>query len=240
MAWLSAGSRAKSLRLVMSTPATYASILLSIIYLFLVVPKGLAEQETIDVSGRYQLIDPPQSTGAADQVEVVELFWYGCPHCFDFEPIISRWQTNKPEYVTFRRVPAIFRESWEPHARAYYTAEILGVVDNVHQPLFDAIHVQKRSLQTKKELMHFFAEHGVNEQDFSKTYDSFAVDTLVRRSKVMQQRYGVMGVPSMVVNGKYRTSGSEAGGLENAMRVVEVLAEQEHRSMTPRTKGERG
>ena len=199
--------------------------------ILLITPVGLAQSGDITVSGRYERIDPPAATEAPDQVEVVELFWYGCPHCFDFEPFLSRWQETKPEYVKFRRLPAIFRESWEPHARAYYTAEILGVVDQIHQPLFEAMHTQKRKLMTKEELMAFFAEHGVDRATFSRTYDSFTVDSLISRSKVMQARYGVMGVPAIVVNGKYRTSGSEAGSLENVIPIIEVLVEQEHKAL---------
>ncbi|MGC1951905.1 MAG: thiol:disulfide interchange protein DsbA/DsbL [Gammaproteobacteria bacterium] len=190
-----------------------------------------AQSEDIDVFGRYERIDAPVATESPGQVEVVELFWYGCPHCADFEPFVSRWQKNKPEYVNFRRTPAIFRESWEPHARVYYTAQILGVVDQIHLPLFEAMHTHKRKLMTREELMAFIAERGLDEAAFSRTYDSFAVDSLISRAKVMQARYGVMGVPAMVVNGKYRTSGSEAGSLENVIPVVEALVEREIRAM---------
>lgn len=190
-----------------------------------------AQSESIDVAGRYEHIDPPVATESPDQVEVVELFWYGCPHCFDFEPFVSRWQKNKSEYVNFRRMPAIFRESWEPHARVYYTAQILGVVDQIHLPLFEAMHTHKRQLMTKEELIAFIAEQGIDEATFSRTYDSFAVDSLINRAKVMQARYGIMGVPAMVVNGKYRTSGSEAGSLENVIPVVEVLVGREYSEM---------
>jgi thiol:disulfide interchange protein DsbA len=199
--------------------------------ILLIAPFGPAQSARVDLSHRYERIDPPVATEAPNQVEVVEVFWYGCPHCFDFEPLLSRWQKSKPEYVNFRRLPAIFRESWEPHARAYYTAQILGVLDRIHLPLFEAMHTQKRKLMTKGELMAFFAEHGVDEAAFSRTYDSFGVDSFIDRSKVMQARYGITGVPSMVINGKYRTSGSEAGSLENVIRVTEVLVEQEHKAM---------
>lgn len=200
-------------------------------FMLTIASVGPARSERLDVAGRYQRINPPVATKSTDQVEVVELFWYGCPHCFDFEPFVSRWQDNKPEYVTFRRLPAIFRESWEPHARAYYTAQILGVVDQIHMPLFEAMHTHKRRLMTKEELMAFFAERGVDNGKFSRTYDSFAVDSLINRAKILQVSYGVMGVPAMVVNGEYRTSGSEAGSLENVISVVEALVEREHKAM---------
>ncbi len=197
----------------------------------LTVSVAPAQSERLDAAGRYEPIDPPVATESTDQVEVVELFWYGCPHCFDFEPFVSQWQDNKPDYVSFRRLPAIFRESWEPHARAYYTAQILGVLDRIHLPLFEAMHTHKRRLMTKQELMAFFAEQGVDEAEFSRTYDSFAVDSLVSRAKILQARYGVMGVPAMVVNGKYRTSGSEAGSLENVIPVTGILVDRERKAM---------
>jgi len=199
--------------------------------MLIIASVALAQNENFDISGRYERIDPPVATASPDQVEVVELFWYGCPHCFDFEPFVSRWEKNKPEYVNFRRMPAIFRDSWEPHARAFYTAEILGVVDSVHLPLFEAMQAQNPKLRTKQDLATFFAEHGVDEAEFSRTYDSFAVDSLINRSKLMQARYGIMGVPSMVINGKYRTSGSEAGSFENVIHVVVALVEQERKAM---------
>lgn len=213
----------------MRTRLLYAPMMIGVLAL-LAAPAGAGQKDLFEVAGLYALIEPPAATEAADKVEVVELFWYGCPHCLDFEPFIVDWQKSQPEYVEFRRMPAIFQQSWQPHARAYYTAEILGVVDQIHLPLFEAIHTHRRSLLTKDELMAFFAEHGVDEAAFSSTYDSFTVDTLVKRAQVMQARYGVMGVPAVVVNGKYRTSGNDAGGLERVMDVVDVLAEHEHRA----------
>lgn len=218
----------------MANTRSFPRVLLGALML-LIASAGLAQGEGADVAGRYERIDPPVETASPDQVEVVELFWYGCPHCFDFEPFVSRWQKSMPEYVRFRRMPAIFRDSWEPHARAYYTAEILGVVDRIHEPLFEAIQTQKRELGTKESLAAFFAEYGVDKTQFNQTYESFAVDSQVNRSKLMQARYGVMGVPSMVVDGKYRTSGSEAGSLENVIPVVEALVEREHKKCQPRS-----
>lgn len=137
-----------------------------------------------------------------DKPEVVELFWYGCPHCYDLEPTVRRWLKYKPENVVFTRIAVAFGANWEPGARAYYAAEALGVLDKVHQPLFEAMH-QKRSLTTEDELAAFFAEQGVDPAAFRKAYKSFQTETQLRRGNQLAQRYGVRGVPAVIVNGQY-------------------------------------
>jgi thiol:disulfide interchange protein DsbA len=129
-------------------------------------------------------------------------------------------------------MPAIFRDNWVAHARAFYTAELLGVKKQIHRPLFEAIHLRKQPLDTREELMKFFEMHGVSNDDFNKTYDSFAVESLLRKSQVMQQRYGVRGTPSVIVNGKYRVSGSLAGSPEDMIKVIEALVERERAEKT--------
>lgn len=185
---------------------------------------------SIDPEGKYELVQPPQPTDTPGKVEVVDVFWYGCPHCFDFLPVMEEFEKSKPEYVEIRRMPAIFRDSWVPHARAYYTARLLGVVEKVHRPIFEAIHLEGRDLDTEESLMTLFERFGVGNDEFRQTYHSFAVESLVRKSRVMQQRYGVRGTPSVIVNGKYRVSASLARGYENMIKVIAALAEKEHES----------
>ena len=175
----------------------------------------------------YENVTPPQPTSTKDQVEVVELFWYGCPHCYRLEPYVQRWLKRKPANVKFVRMPGMFRPSWESHARAYYTAEILGVVDKVHEPMFEAIHEQKRRMDDEAAIMALFTQHGVAENDFKRVFRSFAVETKLRRAKDMGHRYGARGVPAMIVNGKYRTGAQEAGGNANVFKVVNHLVKQE-------------
>lgn len=182
----------------------------------------------------YQRVTPPQPTRSADKVEVVELFWYGCPHCHQLEPQLHAWLERQPDHVEFVRLPAILNPGWELLARAYITAELLGVVDQVHTPLFDRIHVKRDSkLQNEDGLAAFFAEHGVDEDKFRATFHSFAAMTRVNQAKLMTRRYGINGVPSMVVNGKYRTSANLAGGSHSGLlRVVDHLVAQEYEAMT--------
>ncbi|MGB5062928.1 MAG: thiol:disulfide interchange protein DsbA/DsbL, partial [Candidatus Competibacter sp.] len=126
-----------------------------------------------------------------------------CPHCFDLEPSVREWLKHKPDNVVFVRIPVAFGANWEPGARAYYAAEALGVLDQIHQPLFDAIHREKRKLNNEDELAAFFAEHGVDQDAFRKAYSSFQTETQLRRGNQLAQRYGVRGVPAVIVNGKY-------------------------------------
>lgn len=175
----------------------------------------------------YELISPAQPTSSKDKIEVVEMFWYGCPHCFRLEPFVERWLKKKPANVKFVRMPGIFRPSWEIHARAYYTAEILGVVDKVHRPMFDAIHELKQRLNTEASILALFKKNGVSEKDFKKVFRSFAVETKLRRAKDMGKRYQAKGVPALIVNGKYRTSGHAAGSNSKVFKVVNHLVKME-------------
>jgi len=140
----------------------------------------------------YEPVVPPMETSTgADGVEVIELFWYGCPHCYRLEPYIERWLEQKPDHVTYVRIPAIFpnRQTWENHARTFYAAEALGVIDKVHRPFFDAIHAQRRKLNDEDAIAAFFVELGIDEAEFRKAYGSFAVDGKVRRAAQLTRRY---------------------------------------------------
>jgi Predicted dithiol-disulfide isomerase involved in polyketide biosynthesis len=175
----------------------------------------------------YELIVPAQSPDSANKIEVVELFWYKCSHCYSFEPYVERWLKSKPENVELLRLPAILNPNWAVHAQAYYTAEALGVLDKIHTPLFNAIHLHNRSLNSEDELAKFFAEHGINKGEFRAAFRSFAVDSKVRRAQVMTQRYGTTGVPAMIVAGKYRTSGGMVGDYNTLLEVVNFLVAKE-------------
>lgn len=175
----------------------------------------------------YERVVPPLPTTTGEKVEVVEMFWYGCPHCNSLEPNVERWLRRKPANAEFVRIPAVFRPSWEPHARAFYTAEILGVLEKTHAAMFEALHGQKRKLNTDKQIMRFFAEHGVKEADFKRVFRSFAVETKLRRAKDLSMRYGIKGVPALIVNGKYRTSPVHAGSNSNTFKVINHLVQKE-------------
>jgi thiol:disulfide interchange protein DsbA len=186
----------------------------------------------------FQAIEPPLPTANPDKVEVLELFWYGCPHCYKFEPYLNKWLENKPAHVEFVRMPAIFRESWMPHARAYFTAEQLKITDKIHSDFFDAYHKKKRPLMTRTDVQAFFADYGVSKKDFEDAWFSFPVQSKLKRAINMTQRYQVKGTPSMVVNGKYWTSAALASssnptvpGNESMLKVVDELVAREYANM---------
>ena len=189
---------------------------------------GAQSASDFDVEGKYQLVQPTQPTETGPgTVEVVEVFWFGCPHCYRFLTYMEAFKKELPEYVRLRRMPAVFGEHWIPHARAFYAAQLLGVESRIYRPFYEAIHDEGRVLSTRDALVAFFEELGVDGEEFGSVYDSFAVESLLRKSITMQGRYGVRGTPSVVVNGKYRTSGRIAGGYDNVIRVIRALAERE-------------
>jgi thiol:disulfide interchange protein DsbA len=200
-----------------------ALLLLAVPFLSFAGPTPAKYQE-----GRhYELIDPPQPTSNPNKVEVVEVFWYGCPHCFRFQPYIERWLLTKPDYVNYVRLPAVLNESWAIHTRAYYTAEALGITEKIHEPLFDAIHVKNQRLNSEDALADFFSRYGVSKDQFKSTFESFAVSTKVARARELTQRYGIDGTPAMVINGKYRTGPAMTGNYETLIDVVNFLVAQE-------------
>lgn len=175
----------------------------------------------------YQKIVPAQPTANPEKIEVVEVFWYGCPHCHRFQPYIERWLLSEPANVEFIRLPAILNERWAIHARAYYAAEALGVLERVHGKLFDAIHVGKERLDTEQSLADFFARNGVDRAEFLEAFNSFAVNSKVSRARELTRRYGIDGTPAVVINGKYRSSPASAGSYEALIDVMDYLIARE-------------
>lgn len=191
--------------------------------LFLVTAQAAGFEE----GKEYERLSSAQPTSTPDRIEVVELFWYGCPHCYRLEPHIEEWLESKPADVEFVRLPAVLSPRWELLARAWYTAELLGVTERIHKPLFEAIHEDRERINTAEQLKAFFIEQGVAAEDFDKTFHSFGVAAKLNRAREMTQRYRVRGVPTLIINGKYRTSASEAGSHAAMIEVTNHLIEQE-------------
>jgi thiol:disulfide interchange protein DsbA len=180
----------------------------------------------IDEGIDYTVLQPAQPTETGDQVEVLEVFWYGCPHCWHLEPVLDAWLATKPAGAAFRRMPATGAR-WEPHARAYYAAESLGKLDAFHEPLFKAMQVQKRPIMTEDDLVKFAGEVGIDPEEFRAAYHSFYVETRVRKAEEMGRRYGIDGVPALIINGKYRTSPSQTASQDRLVEVLNSLVGQE-------------
>ena len=171
-----------------------------------------------------------QATESGSKVEVLEFFWYGCSHCYKFEPVLSSWIKTKPSNVEFVRVPAIFRPEWKVHARTYYALRVMGLGEKLHTEIFEEIQVKKNRLDTEKSMTKFVVGHGVNKNEFTETYNSFSIDNMMRKAVKKIGAYKIQGVPAMAVNGKYVVSGRSAGTYENMMLIVDYLISKESAS----------
>jgi thiol:disulfide interchange protein DsbA len=187
--------------------------------------------DTFTDGKEYHTLGNPQPVAVPGKIEVVEMFWYGCPHCFHLEPYVQQWLKTKPGDVNFVRIPAVLGKGWELLAKAYYTAELLGVLDKVHSELFDEIHVRHDPIRDEKSLREFFVSHGVLPESFDKTFNSFAVTVKVNNARMMSRRYGISGVPTLIVDGKYSTSVGDAGSNEKVFKVVDYLIAKERKHM---------
>lgn len=187
---------------------------------------GAWAQEYSNGNG-YTTIENPVRTTNSDKIEVLEIFWYGCPHCYALEEYTQAWKQKLPEDVDFKFMPAALNRSWLAHAKAFYVADILGIEDELHSDLFNAIHQERRRLNKEDDLAEFFTDYGVTEDDFKKQYNSFAVQSRLAKADAKLRAYGVRGVPGLVVNGKYLVTAETAGGNKYIYDVVDYLVEQE-------------
>lgn len=185
------------------------------------------EQKNANGAPKYIELKPAQPTQTGNKIEVVEVFWYGCPHCYSFEPFLEEWLKTKPEDVQLVRLPGVLNQGWIPHAKAYYTAEKLGMLDKTHRSLFDTIHKAKKQVFTDEQIRDFFVSHGISAEEFTRTYNSKEVEAKIRQAYFLARDYKLTGVPSLVINGKYVTSPSHAGSTEEAINVVNALIEKE-------------
>jgi len=175
----------------------------------------------------YQRIARPQPPAAQDRIEVIEFFWYGCPHCYSFEESLNAWAAALPEDVHFRRVPAVLSKNWLAHARAYYVADELGILDEVHDELFDRIHRQGKPTNDQDSLREFFVANGADGDRFDELFESRVVQSKLKQMVLMARRFGISGVPNMVVQGKYLVTGRLAGSNDKMLQAVDELIERE-------------
>lgn len=208
-------------------------IVLLVLLLPVVVRAGFTE------GVEYLKLDSPQPTADADRIEVLEAFWYGCPHCYRFEPDLEAWLKKKPDDVAFVRLPAVFHPDWELQARAFYTAQAMGVLDKVHHEFFHQIHELREPVRSLGDVKRIFLAAGVSGHEFDRVYHSFLVVTQANRARQAGDLYGLKGVPTMVVNGKYRTTAKLAGGNRKMLEVVDFLVERERQARKARQDGRR-
>lgn len=189
------------------------------------------QAQTFSEGRHYTAVPRPVQVQVPEgKVEVREFFWYGCPHCYTLEPHIKSWK--KPAAVEFVTTPALLGKTWVDHAYAYYTLKALGRLEELHSVLFDAVHARKRRIYSLNEIAAFFSGYGIEPDKFKETAKSFLVETQVKRAERLGRTYGISGVPSFVINGKYITSPSMAGSYEDFFKIVDYLVAKESKGQS--------
>ncbi len=180
------------------------------------------------VAGRdYKVMNSPMPTSSGKKVEVLEFFFYGCPHCYHLHPYISAWEKKMPKDVTLEYVPVIFNDSWEPMAHTYYALEAMGKIKDLHDALFEAWNVQNIDLSDEARITEFVAKHGVDRSKFDAGYNSFAISSKIARSNQLVQSYGIRGTPTIAVDGKYIITGLQPQETIRVLDEVVALARKE-------------
>jgi len=206
--------------------------MLAVAFMLMAVP-AFAQSSKYQPGVHYFVIDNAPVSTSDENIEVLEAFSYMCTHCNTFEPFIENWLERKPENVEFKRIPVIFgRRTWEVYARAYVTAEMMGIAEQSHGALMDALWKEKKIFRSIEELGEFYSNYGVTADQFIATSKSFAVDARLRKDQTLVQSYGVSGTPSLVVAGKYLIKGSQAvPNYDTMLDVVDTLIAQEQADM---------
>ncbi|KVE33209.1 thiol:disulfide interchange protein DsbA/DsbL [Burkholderia sp. TSV86] len=203
--------------------------LLNTLFLSLSLVAGLAHASpAAPVAGKdYEVMKSPQPVSApAGKVEVIEFFWYGCPHCYEFEPTVEAWVKKEGDKIAFKRVPVAFRDDFVPHTKLFYALSALGISEKVTPAVFDAIHKQKNYLLTPQAQADFLATQGVDKKKFLDAYNSFSVQGQAKQAAEQLKNYAIDGVPTIVVQGKYKTGPAYTNSLEGTAQVLDFLVKQ--------------
>src|SRR5450830_1918600 len=193
----------------------------------LIQSPALAQVKPPQAGSDYLVVEKPAAVEApAGKIEVVEFFWYSCPHCNAFEPAFEAWSKRVPKDVLVRRVPIAFRADFAPQQRLFYALEAMGLLDQLHRKVFAAIHSEKQNLATGDAIVDWVAKQGVDKAKFLENFNSFSVSTKTSRATQLQNAYKVEGVPALGVGGRFYTDGSLAKSMERSLQVVEFLIAQ--------------
>ena len=211
--------------------------LLAVIALLPLALPSVGQVEKYVEGTHYTELKAPVNTKDSSKVEVIEAFWYGCSHCFRFEPLIANWEANAAADVDFKRFPAMWNGLMKIHAQVYYTAEALDALDALHEPVFAAINLEGNRLQNERQIGELFAKHGISQSDFESAFNSFSVRTKVNQAEKRMQDYEIRSTPNMIVNGKYLiTTGEDVQTQAEMLKIVDFLVEKERASL--RSSGE--
>ncbi|MDO8862806.1 thiol:disulfide interchange protein DsbA/DsbL [Haliea sp. E1-2-M8] len=200
-----------------------------VLALMILAPLAATAQDaqTWEEGTHYDLITPAIRTADPGKVEVVEFFWYGCGHCYTFEPLVSRWKESLGDDVTFVGSPAVWNKPMELHAAMYYAADVLGVLDSMHTVMFQAMNVDGKRLASEAEIRKLFTDNGVSGEKFDKAFSAFGVESQVRQANSRARAAKITGTPEMMVNGKYRISTRKAGSQANMLKIADFLIAKE-------------
>lgn len=185
-----------------------------------------AQSPKIEEGFDYRILPVAQVVETKGKVEVIEFFWYGCPHCYDFEPELSAWLKRQPKDVSFRRVPVAFRDDFMPHSQLFYALEAMGKGDALNEKVMYAMHKENKRLLTENEIADWVASQGIDRNSFLATYRSFAVISKARAARQIADSYRIDGVPTVVMQGRYVTSPSIAGTKAKAIAVMDYLEQK--------------
>jgi thiol:disulfide interchange protein DsbA len=171
----------------------------------------------------YTRVSPPQPVATGSRVEVLEFFWYGCPHCYQLEPALGAWLKTLPKDAQARRVPAVFRDDWMPGARLFHTLSQMKLLERVHPQVFRAYHEERINLNDPAVLGDWIARQGVDRKQFERIYNSFTTQSQAAQGGQLARTYGIQGVPAFIVDGKYQTSMSMTGSEARLFEVLDQL-----------------
>ena len=175
----------------------------------------------------YVVLDEPVATRDNSKIEVVEMFSYGCPHCYEFDPLVKKWSKQQTSEIDFWFFPAVWNEPMKLFAQAFYAADELNIIDKIHVPLFTSVVIEQKSIRNENDMINFFVEHGVDENTFIEAFNSMAVESQVKQAELRVREYKPAGAPEIVVNGKYRVDRMRAGGQQEMLAVVDFLINKE-------------
>ena len=181
---------------------------------------------SLDNTQKYIQISNQKQT-ESDKIIIYEFFWYGCPHCYNLEPTMDRIESSLGKDTVLIKIPVALRDTWEAHAKAYYSLQQMKLDDDLHEKVFTEIHINNNRLDTKEKLEQFVQEKGFNSKRFSEIFDSFGTDLRVKKASRLANQYQITSVPTLIINGKYKTSGSLVSSYEELYDVVQLLIDKE-------------
>tara|TARA_B100000674_G_scaffold77356_1_gene53823 strand:- start:580 stop:1188 length:609 start_codon:yes stop_codon:yes gene_type:complete len=175
---------------------------------------------------KYAQISTEKQT-ESDQIIIYEFFWYGCPHCFNLEPTMDRIEADLDKDAKVVKVPVALRDSWLPHAKLYYSLTQMDMIDNIHNLIFEEIHIENNRLDNEDVMAQFLGKNGIDTKEFKEKYSSYGTEARIKKASNLARKYQINSVPTIVVNGKYLTSGSFVSSYDELYSVVNLLVERE-------------